>query len=142
MKDFLKTSDHQRAVLDQLVDQFLHGKDTVVHPGQQYGLVAQRHAGIGQHAVDGEFFPAGDDGAHEVVGVAKVPVEAPLGDAEPGRQGLDPDAIDPAPRERFPGGGQPRLRPQGGCCGELCGCFRAHAFFHTVPYCKQTMPCL
>ena len=37
------------AHLDQLVDQFLHGKDTVVHPGQQYGLVAQRHAGIGQH---------------------------------------------------------------------------------------------
>ena len=35
--------------LHQLIDQFLHGVDTVVHAGQQHALVAQGNAGVSQH---------------------------------------------------------------------------------------------
>ena len=34
--------------LGQHLDQLLHGVDAVVHTGEQHGLVAQRHTGVGQ----------------------------------------------------------------------------------------------
>ena len=37
------------ADLDQLVDQLLHGENTVVDAGQQHALVAQGDTGVGQH---------------------------------------------------------------------------------------------
>ena len=57
------------ADLDQLVDQLLHGENTVVDAGQQHALVAQGDTGVGQHG-------AGLGGlGGDLVGVVEVGVQ-------------------------------------------------------------------